>query len=510
MKRFFNILLIILLTSSLLAACAGTATPAAPTVTSTVEALTPTSTAAPTTAALSLPTGERWLTHLTNELLPYWTLPDALGNPLGAFPATRCNDGSVINRSNPCPEVKGNGWLMANTPYYVVALSRQTYGYGVAFHLTGDPRYLQYMKAGVDFLRKNAFDRQNGGTYSYFDGDAQRWVPDAPYRNPQELAYSLLGMTFYYYLTHDADVLPDIIAVKDYTFKNYYNPDQDVLKWMLKSNDQAKSDDKLLVAQLDQMNSYMVLLTPLLPEPTQSEWKKDLVHLSHIIINTFYSPKENICFLTANSPQDKDLQFTDVDFGHTMKAMWMIRMTGLLAGDTELVKFAETNGRRVLERAYLADKGTWAGGLKKGGGLDYDQSWWVYAELDQFSATLALTDPSFAVYLPQTYDYYFRYFVDSKSGEVWTTVNANTHKSLGDMPKSWPWKSAYHSFEHALVGYITAQQLESQPVTLYYAFVAPPSSADIHPYYFTASQETSETVNNQGTTIYKVTFTGVR
>ena len=37
-------------------------------------------------------------------------------------------------------------------------------------------------------------------------------------------------------------------------------------------------------------------------------------------------------------------------------------------------------------------------------------------------------------------------------------------------PKQWEWKNAYHSFEHALVGYIVAQQLNDKPVTLYYAF----------------------------------------
>jgi len=505
MKRLLNTLLIVFLTGNLLIACA-TATPVAPTVTSTVATVVPTVAVTPTVATPSLPSGDRWLTHLNNELLPFWTMPTALGNPIGAFPATRCNDGSLVDPKKPCKEVKDNSWVMSDQ-YYVVAMSRQIYGDGVAFQLTGDPKYLQYMVAGVDFFRSNFLDRTSGGAYSYFDG--KQWGPDAAYRTAQELAYSMVGLSFYYYLTRDPEVLPDILAVKDYIFKNYYNASQDVMNWMLKSNNQARADDKQLVAQLDQMNAYMVLLTPLLQEPTQSQWKKDLVHLANIIINHFYSLQDNICFLSDNSPQDKMLQDTGVDFGHTIKAMWMIRWTGLLTGDSDLVQFAETNGRRVLERAYLADQGTWAGGLKQGGDLNYDIDWWVYAELDQFTATLALRDPSLETYLPQTYDYYFRYFVDPQYGEVWNTVNAITHKPIGDMPKAWPWKSAYHSFEHTLVGYITSQQLESQPVTLYYAFVAPPSPADVQPYFFSAAQQKIETVTYQGMTVYKVTFTGV-
>jgi hypothetical protein len=33
-----------------------------------------------------LPTGAEWVTHITDDLLPYWTTPEALGNPLGNFP----------------------------------------------------------------------------------------------------------------------------------------------------------------------------------------------------------------------------------------------------------------------------------------------------------------------------------------------------------------------------------------------------------------------------------------
>jgi hypothetical protein len=49
------------------------------------------------------------------------------------------------------------------------------------------------------------------------------------------------------------------------------------------------------------------------------------------------------------------------------------------------------------------------------------------------------------------------------------------------LPKQWQWKNAYHSFEHALVGYIVAQQLQGEPVTLYYAFPADPPTAPADP-----------------------------
>ncbi|MEG4107973.1 AGE family epimerase/isomerase [Microcoleus sp. S13_C5] len=456
-----------------------------------------------------LPTAQRWLNHVQNELLPFWTMPTALGDPIGNFPSIRCNDGTLLDRSNPCPEIKDNSWLMMERNY-VVSISRQIYGYGVAFHLTGDPKYLQYAKAGVDYLRHNSFDRKHGGTYAFWDGETKSWQPSLEYRNPQELAYSLLGISFYYYLTRDPEVLPDILAVKDYIFKTYYNPKLKALQWQLKDGDGGKALDKHLTAQLDQMNAYMVLITPLLPETYQAEWKQDLVTISNIMLEQFYSPNDNLFFYAANSPLDRDIQNTKVDFGHTIKAMWMIRMAGLLSGNQTLVKFAEKNGPKVLERAYLSKSGSWASEINQGGKVNINKDWWIYAELDQFTASLALENPSLAIYLPQTYDYWFNYFVDRKYGEVWTGVDGSTNKNLQELPKQWPWKNAYHSFEHALMGYITTCQFHQEPVVLYYAFKQMPSVNTIEPYFYKGKIDKIEPVTNQETdSLYRIKFSDI-
>ena len=89
---------------------------------------------------------------------------------------------------------------------------------------------------------------------------------------------------------------------------------------------------------------------------------------------------------------------------------------------------------------------------------------------EQLAGTLALSDPKFVQYLPRAYDYWFTHFVDKDFGEVWNSVDGRTHAPVRQAPKQWEWKNAYHSFEHALVGYIVGQQLNDRPITLYYAF----------------------------------------
>jgi hypothetical protein len=47
------------------------------------------------------PTGQEWLTHIQQDLLPYWTTPVALGNPIGNSPTFRANEGSATDPKNP-------------------------------------------------------------------------------------------------------------------------------------------------------------------------------------------------------------------------------------------------------------------------------------------------------------------------------------------------------------------------------------------------------------------------
>ena len=107
-----------------------------------------------------LPRGKRWLEHLKKDLLPFWTMPSALGEPLGNFPTYRNNDGSLVDPTKGRPELERLD--------YVRAKSRQCFGYGVAYHMTGEEEYLNYAKAGVAFLREKAIDRVHGGAFSYF------------------------------------------------------------------------------------------------------------------------------------------------------------------------------------------------------------------------------------------------------------------------------------------------------------------------------------------------------
>lgn len=448
-----------------------------------------------------LPPGERWKQHLTGELLPFWNQETALGKPVGNFPSVRCNDSSLLDRANPCPEIRGNEWLMEDRSY-VVSLSRQTYAYGVAFHVTGDPYFLELAKAGVDYLRQHAFDREHGGAYSWRDNTTGKWGPDVAERTPQEQAYALLGPSFYYYLTRDEAVLRDIVAVKEAIFRNHGPLTAGLLRPKPGSQERAR-----IVDTLDQLNTYLVLLYPALPPELQGAWKRDMVQLSDQLLENFYAPAENLFFKEAVPLAERRLGRVDNDFGHTLKSLWMIRMVALFTGDAERVRFCEEQGKRALARAFLPDSGSWASTVLPDGSPETKHEWWIYAELDQFAGSVAMSNPTVGEFLPRTVDYWLRHFVDPVHGEVWTTLDGTTHQPLTAMPKQWPWKNGFHTFEHALVGYITAQQLHGQPVVLHYAFDPRTPGRSARPYFYSGDLQQVEAVKPS---VYRVTFRDVR
>jgi mannose/cellobiose epimerase-like protein (N-acyl-D-glucosamine 2-epimerase family) len=445
-----------------------------------------------------LPPGERWITHLEDDLLKFWDMPTALGQPLGDFPTYRCNDGSLVNPDDICPELTIDDPIVNLARDYTRAKSRQVFAYGISYHLTGNEKYLSYAIAGADWLMNNVIDRY--GAASWIENGTPQ--PDNLQRTSQDMAYAVSGMAFLYYLTHDNLYLDQVEYLKNHIFRTYFDPQWGLLRWVREANSDGDSPlQKELVSQLDQIYGYMLWTTMALPEgELKQSWLADLERLAIAMRDQFFGDTYGLYWGAITDMEKRNLanyqgvENPHTDFGHSIKTLWLTYRIGLLSGNTSLVNFARPHMYNILSRAYIEDTGSWARGFtpqSEGSTtwvLDPTKEWWSLAELDQTSATLALVDPIFARVLPQTYDYWFKYMVDHEHGGIWHMVDGQTNKPILKWPKQHSWKNAFHSFEHALIGYLTAQQLHGEPITLYYAFandVEVPDSA-LHPYLYQA------------------------
>jgi mannose/cellobiose epimerase-like protein (N-acyl-D-glucosamine 2-epimerase family) len=440
-----------------------------------------------------LPTGQEWVTHIQEDLLPYWTTPAALGTPIGNFPTFRGNDGSTIDPKNIPKEVRdiaiGETWLLNRTGrQYTRTMSRQVYAYCVAYHMTGDERYLRYAKLGLDYLFTNMVDK-DGVFYSW----TENGVPGpehASQRISQDMAYALMGPAMYYYLTRDQDVLAVILKTEKYIFDTYR--DGNGLRWINEPFTDLEEThlptQKELVSQLDQINGYMLLMTTVLEGKEKDVWLSQMKMLADTMKNDYYDAELNQFWGRIDADEYKRLGQPHVDFGHTIKTLWMMLEIGERFGDTDLRDFALRNMPRVFREAYSKDYGTWIEKKLEGGTLGTDRIWWLHDEMDQAAATMSLTDVSYMKYLIPAYRYWFFEFVDQKGKEVWHGLTGPPGKPGEPMfMKAHLWKNAFHDFEHALVGYITCQSVRGEPVKLYYAFENPPAEQTIQPYLFAAT-----------------------
>ncbi|WP_133510888.1 AGE family epimerase/isomerase [Candidatus Thiosymbion oneisti] len=488
-----------------------------------------------------------WLRHVKDDLLPFWDQPSAYGDPIGNFPTYRCNDGCELE--NECCKLenercklenerckleggklcaafsqlgKDDEWITsALHKDYVRMKSRQIFAYGVAFHMTGNPKYLILAKMGVEYLRTHALDPASGSMVSYWEHEEEicheeesddekkkcreekirHPGPPQPQRTSQDLAYGLQGLAFYYYLTRDKTLLPDILRIKDHIMGHYYSAEWDSMRWVPKSalGRSSEEERKELVSLLDQVNAYMLLLAPILPEPFSSQWKRDLKDLCRIMREQFYSAEHNLFWGVIAPETERKIGGRHTDFGHSIKTFWMIYMVGKLTDDSEMKDFALTNGKRLLATAFHEKSGSWASRLKPDGSRDLDKEWWIYAELDQTAASFSLDDPSFYdKYLVKTYPWWIEHMVDRTNCGIWHKIN---YPGLTPQyPKVHLWKNGYHSFEHALIGYITDRIRDKKPVTLYYA-LSKEKQYRLQPYYYLGKNKYSTKLVRCGETV---------
>jgi mannose/cellobiose epimerase-like protein (N-acyl-D-glucosamine 2-epimerase family) len=479
-----------------------------------------------------LPRGDRWIRHLNEELLPFWLMPEALGNPIGDFPTYRNNDGTLLDVDHPRPEFQHvvPGIVFLDRDHFR-SKSRQCFLYGVAYHLTGEEKYLDYAKAGVSFLREKALDKTNGGGFSYLGGKDRVPGPDAPYRTSQDLAYLLCGIGFLYYLTRDKELEQIVLDVHEYIWTSYYDSGADMFRWVLQDvpyddntraqkmlsarlgemsgflpQDYASSSQKELVAQLDQIYGYMLLVTQCLPDPHFTIWKERLLKIAHIMMDRFYSPRTEMFWGAVTDTKSKTWCTPHTDFGHSVKAFWLISLIGSITDNYEMFISAQRRAAQIVDLAFLDASGSWSRCLKPDGTMDEDKEWWIHCELDQVAGALALGDPAYLRYIVRTYKFWFDYFIDHQYKEIWPMLSGATNEPAEGYPKQHSWKNGLHSFEHALIGYMFAQELHGEAVTLYYAWKEEPQKRKITPYFYQGTVMNIEDVRMQR---QKVTFTTI-
>jgi mannose/cellobiose epimerase-like protein (N-acyl-D-glucosamine 2-epimerase family) len=448
--------------------------------------------------AVAQPAPRVWLDHVEHDLAGLWMQDALAGDSPGSFPTFVCADGRPY-RGEACPGfAPPPAWIRPELGrQYIRMLSRQVYTYGVIYHLTGNETALARARAGTRFIMERAWDPATGSVATYLaDGKPG---PDPDQRSTQSLAYALLGPAFYYYLTRDAQTLAFIESVRRHIFERYWSNEWDMLRWTLADAGEDTADRKELVAQLDQINAYLLLMLPLLDETARPAWERDLRRIVGVLLRDFHDARARRFYGYLHEEKGRLRGERHNDYGHTVKAYWMLLLAGEQLREPVWVALARAGIddvlRSALVRRNLADAPAWQLPAMRGA-ADLDGNyhvwanqpdgigiaWWEWCELDQAAATRALAEPRYLDYLDKTLPTYFAALVDPLHGGTYA------FPGRVDSAKAHHWMNGYHAAEHALVGYITSAMQRGEPFRLYFAFAGAQRDA-VAPAYFYAAPE---------------------
>jgi hypothetical protein len=140
------------------------------------------------------------------------------------------------------------------------------------------------------------------------------------------MAYAVLGLAMNYYLTRDPMILADIESLREHIFETYWDAEIGMMRWTPPNIE----NEQELVAQLEQLSSYLVLLYRLIPANLQVDWQADITTLTEVLIDDFYSQEHNLFWGGLTPPTRQAIGSFQTDFGHTIKAMRMIYLVGRL------------------------------------------------------------------------------------------------------------------------------------------------------------------------------------
>ncbi len=419
--------------------------------------------------------GEGWITHYKEDLEPFWTMGAALGTPVGNFPTFRAMNGLPTGSSRRRPRM----------------ISRQIFAYVAGFMMTGEPALLDHAAAGVAWLRAHAIDPTTGSCYPELEADG---TPVDGVRTAQDQAYCMLGLAAWVFLTRDPDAEADLRRGRDLVMSPDYFWDAgngrivDALDATLTNEVDVDNDGGWeLVAQLDQINGYMLLAQPVLAAAADRALFLDDMHTLGDLIVAHFHQDGMVWGVTSKRGEYRSKH---ADFGHSMKSVWMLLQLDKRLPSHPFHDFVAASADALVARAFDVDNGRWAKRPLSATAVEYGSDWWIYAEADQLTATLNLVDARYDTLLANTQANWVGDYVDRVyAGEVIPSIRRDGSPAYGwppgDTAKCNEWKNGFHSTEHALILSILGNQREGAEVSLSFA-VPPEDAADFiaRPYIF--------------------------
>jgi hypothetical protein len=275
-----------------------------------------------------------------------------------------------------------------------------------------------------------------------------------------------------------------------------------------------------LVAQLDQLNGWMLLTQPhfTMQSDRDKMMERQRILADSLVRNFEHKGVFSGVSITAEEKITREPRYKTrhTDFGHTLKAYWMLHKVDKRLPDHPYSELVSRYTGHWIELAFDRKYGRWSERM-----VDFTTAgrtgvmWWTYCEMDQVAATMTMNGSRYTRLLEKTTANWLNDFVDPVNGEVYTAISRNGTPRFVNGPRISEWKNGYHSSEHALVMYLFGCWLEHKEATLYFAVPDEESSVfTATPYTFMGvetlrTREETIPINDVQHTITAISFKSI-
>ncbi len=357
---------------------------------------------------------------------------------------------------------------VTDTEKFLMPTSRQIYSYAETYMMTGEKKYLDLAKHGVDFILKNHMRKNAEGEVYWVQHVGKDGTPaegeDSASLVINQQTYGLTGLIAYYKATKDPQILEVIKGGHKFLTEHFAD----------KTNSGFFESINQNSLEPDRVKSYNSTVYPAtsalldMADIAEGEWKKEILgqikDLADIVVKHF--PDEKTGFIKENFTENwqedwrswqKQPEGSIGVAGHnTQAALFLLRAEKLLGlKDSDYSKTAKIFMDSMIEKGFDNERGGSYDVFVRETGQNMwhnNKPFWQQEEgyLAALASSKVFGDPKYKETADKTLAFWDRYFIDREIGGDRQTV-AQDGSPLTD-PKGGPGKSSYHAVEMAVLG----------------------------------------------------------
>ncbi|MBP6794890.1 MAG: AGE family epimerase/isomerase, partial [Saprospiraceae bacterium] len=364
---------------------------------------------------------------------------------------------------------------------YSSMISRHLFSYSAAYLMSGEEPHLEKAMAIKNYLLQYAWDKVNGG---WFDALLPSGDPNEYIKSTFVQVYVITGLTMYYTITHDPEILRyidktnDLLELKAWDSKlgGYF----DVLSrdWIVNSPVKSCS------SQLAPISGYLIYLYL---STHKTKYLHQAERIADTILKYMQDPGSGWILESFDNDwvyQQPGARESEINIGHNIEVAWSLLRLYTLNQRQEYLKSATTLADKIHHYGFNPVTGMWiatVGREKPFMHSDYTY-WWiqVYGNMFDLYLNRIYPDQQYLNHFEKGASFWNTYFLDKVNGDTHFSVFEDG--AIREDFKANRYKASYHSMEHCLLNFLYLQNwTNNKPLNLFFKLNAAKAGESFYP-----------------------------